>query len=148
MQSTPKNEIVSSPLTTQQLYETAQKNQVAVYPFMLSSCASLSIKTPDGKCSIALDYRLSPSAERTCLGHEIGHCMTGSFYDLQTPCRIREKCEYKANKWAILNLMPKRSVEEASRTGVTQPWQLAEHFGVTEDFARMALKFYKDTQEI
>lgn len=104
-----------------------------------------SISTPDaGGDFILMDYSLieAGSAERVHFAHELGHCMTGSFYNRYTAFDVRQKHENRANRWAIQRLVPRDALSEAVAQGHTELWDLAEHFGVTEDFMRKAVCWY------
>jgi Zn-dependent peptidase ImmA (M78 family) len=79
------------------------------------------------------------------LAHEYGHCKTGSFYNIYSPYDLKEKCEYKANKYAVHMLMPYNEVWRALHKGCWTAWALADYFDVTEDFAQMALNMYADS---
>ena len=74
--------------------------------------------------------------------HELGHCMTGSVYCMSYMPTPRERLENRADKWAIMNLIPVKNLKKALREGNTTLWELAEYFGVTEDFMVKALKLY------
>ncbi|MCD8322375.1 MAG: hypothetical protein LUC89_05765 [Oscillospiraceae bacterium] len=69
--------------------------------------------------------------------------MTESFYNCYSSYDLRQRHENRADKWAIKKLIPKDELEEIVAEGVTEPWELAEHFGVTEDFIRKAVRWYQ-----
>ena len=143
MLSTPKcNEKKNNPLSTVALYELAAKRDVPVLPFALEQTPSLSIMDDKGRCAVGIRPNLNERVEHVCLGHELGHCVTGSFYRVTTSAAVRGKSEYKADKWAIYHLIPPAALEKAMRDGITRPYELAEHFEVTEDFMLKALDFY------
>lgn len=81
--------------------------------------------------------------ERVHLAHELGHCETGSFYNLYSPLDIREKQEKRADFWAVRRLVPAEEFRFALSRGVVEIWELAEYFDVTEDFIRKAVEIYK-----
>ena len=116
-------------------------------PFDLPRTRSVALRDDTGRCAIGLDMSLSGRGERTHLAHELGHCMTGSFYESGSPPWYRGKCEYKADKWAILHLVPRSALLRAAAAGVTQRWQLAEMFGVTEEFMQKAIDFYNEVEK-
>ena len=76
------------------------------------------------------------------MGHELGHCITGSFYNIHTAVDCRQRHENRADKWAIHTLIPVDALDDAIAHGCTEIWDLAEHFGVTEDFMRKAVCYY------
>ena len=97
----------------------------------------------DGISSIALNHELlEDGEEKTALFHELGHCETGSFYNQYAACDVRQKHENRADKWAIRTLIPVEELTAAVNSGLTQPWELAEHFGVTEPLIRKAICLY------
>ncbi len=104
-----------------------------------------SISFPD-TCGdhVLMDYSLfnAGSSERVHLAHEMGHSVCGAFYSPYAARDVRQKHENHANKWAIRQLIPRSALDEAVANGYTDIYSLAEHFGVTEDFMRMAVCLY------
>lgn len=129
-------------LTLQQLYERAEAQGIEIDDFSMVELRAVSF--PEGW--IAIDKRKFTSARefKCVLAHEIGHCETGSFYNVYSSFDLKSKCEFKANKRAVQILMPLHEVRQAIADGYSAPWALAEYFDVTEDFAVMALKIYVD----
>lgn len=123
------------------LYQLAESQGVTVNCFQLGARQSISIQDGDN-CFIAIDpFRLvSACDEKVKLAHELGHCQTGSFYSLD----IRQKHENRADKWAIRQLVPAEELKQAVKDGFTEPWELAERFGVTEEFMRKAMRYYTE----
>lgn len=126
------------------LYEYARQKQIIVEQMKIPKNKSLSARIQN-KDFIAIDERAMENSaeERTHLAHELGHCVTGSFYEIGSPLQIRGKYEYKANKWAVLKCVPKQELINLLKEGY-QNWKLAEHFGVTEDFIKTACTYYFD----
>lgn len=126
------------------LYQIADKENIEVDCFDLKKRESLSMMDEDGFCYIAIDpYKLrSTKDERTKLAHELGHCITGSFYNIFATADLRNRHENRADKWAIARLIPYDDLVSAANSGYTERWELAEHFGVTEDFIRKAICYY------
>ena len=126
-----------------QLYGFAEKRGIEVCSLPLPQTGSMSLRSPQGGCYIALDPQLpSETAERVHLSHELGHCVTGSFYCRQAPQDLRQRHENRADKWAIRKLIPAAELDDAVAAGHTQLWDLAEYFGVTEAFMRKAVSLY------
>lgn len=112
---------------------------------------NLSISVQDEKDSaIFMDYSLlwKLSEERVHAAHELGHCITGSFYNPYSPYDVRKKHEHIADRWAIHKLVPLPSLLKAFEHGITEIWELAEVFDVTEDFMRKAVQLYKEVKEV
>ena len=130
--------------TLQGLYQIAEQENIVVDCFALISREALSVMDEDGSCFVAVDpgKLRSKTDERSKLAHELGHCVTGAFYNQYSSFDCRQKHENKADKWAVKQLIPVDELDEAIADGHTEIWDLAEHFGVTEDLARKAVCYY------
>ena len=117
---------------------------MTVLGFDLPTVRALSVMDNSGRCYIGLDNsrQYTPSQERTMLMHEMGHCQTGAFYSEGTPLILRDKYEFKADEWAILNFLPFDKLTEAYKAGNFNNFELAEYFGVSEQFVEKAVKYY------
>ena len=93
-----------------------------------------------GQCAIVVDpKKITTSAEETVImAHELGHCETGAFYNERT-LELRSRMEFRADKWAIKKLVTE---DEAFENGILEIWELAEFFGVTEDFMVKVCELY------
>lgn len=127
----------------QTLYTLAEQENIGVYTFPVPKTGSVSVCSR-GSCAIALDPAVQDGGtqERVHLIHELGHCVTGSFYNYYAPLDLRRRHENRADKWAILRLISAEALDEAVAMGHTTLSDLAEHFGVTEDFMRKAVCFH------
>ena len=125
------------------LDDIAKENDIEVMEMKAEECRSMSMMTDSGNCYIGIDSRNMTSAEETvCMAHEVGHCQTGAFYNKHSKYDLISKNERKADIWAIQNLVSKDELEKVMKKGTTQIWELAEYFGVTEDFMRKACDYY------
>ena len=127
-----------------QLYELAEQENIPVLPFPLPQTGSMSVMDDSGQCCVGMDpsVRDGGISERVHLSHELGHCLTGSFYNRYAPQDLRQKHENRADKWAIRKLIPATELDDAVAAGHTQLWDLADYFGVTEAFMRKAVSLY------
>lgn len=130
--------------SVQSLYHIASQKNIVVDRFALFRREALSIMDEDGRCFVAIDPGKirSETDERCKLSHELGHCITGAFYNQYSNYDCRRKHENKADKWAVKQLIPVDELDEAIADGHTELWDLADHFGVTEDFIRKAVCYY------
>ena len=121
------------------LYEIAEENGIGIYVGNIPETVSFSVPG-----YIALDYSLvgTISEERVHAGHELGHCLTGSFYTREDPSYIRKRYENKADRKAIQILIPEAEFWDAVKAGDTEPWQIAEDFDVTPALAAKARYYY------
>lgn len=126
------------------LYRIADENNIAVDCFELKKREALSVMDNDGARYIAIDpFKLTSTLdEKMKLGHELGHCMTGSFYNKYAACDIRRKHENHADKWALNEFVSEQELDDAIAVGHTEMWDLAEYFGVSEDFMRKTVCWY------
>ena len=124
-----------------ELYDLAQQQNIPVLRYPLPENGSMSLMLPDGSCCIGMDDSvcdLGPE-ERVHLSHELGHCLTGSFYNIHAAIDHRQRHENRADKWAIRTLISVEALDEAIAQGHTDLWDLADHFGVTESFLKKAI---------
>lgn len=128
-------------METAELYEMANTNHIEVMKFDLPLNGSISVKDNE-KCFIGLDSYENSAEERVHLAHELGHCITGSFYNIYSNLDIREKHENRATKWAIKKLIPFDELTKYLNDGIVQKWELAEIFNVTEDYIDKAFSLY------
>ena len=128
----------------QEFYRIADEENIVVDRFALSSREALSLMDTDGHCFIAIDpeHIASEADERNKLAHELGHCVTGSFYNRYAAIDCRQRHENRADKWAICQLITEGELDDAVAEGCTEIWDLAEKFGVPEQFMRKAICLY------
>lgn len=128
----------------QALYDYAKQQNIAVLDFPMQNNGSMSIMAEDGSCYIGMDASVLDGnvQERVHLGHELGHCATGSFYSIHTAVDSRQRHENRADKWAIRQLIPVDDLDAAIANGYTEIWELADLFGVPEDFMKKTICFY------
>ena len=126
------------------LYRLAEDNDIAVDCFELKKREALSVMDSDGTCYIAIDpFKLASELdEKMKPGHELGHSVTGSFYNEYATCDVRRKHENRADKWAINEFVSEQELDEAIADGHTEMWDLADYFHVTEDFMKKAVCWY------
>ena len=126
------------------LYELARQQNIEVLSYPMPQNGSMSVMLEDGACVIGMDQAVRDGGvqERVHLSHELGHCVTGSFYNIYAAVDCRQRHENRANKWAIQTLIPVEALDDAIAEGCTEVWELAERFQVTEDFIRKAVCLY------
>jgi len=131
-------------MTTIELYDLAEQNQILVINLEMEEVLSASA-CYNGNYAIVMDKSQIETGrqEKVCILHEMGHCETGSFYNIYSPLDLQEKHEYQANKWAIHKAIPLDELQFALENGCTEMWELAEEFGVTEDFVKKSLEIYE-----
>jgi len=129
-------------MTATALPEYAEQQDIEVDYFPLQEVVSASFR--DNCIVINPNMVKAKSDETVSLAHEVGHCVTGSFYNIYSPLDRRERHEHNADVWAIKKLLPFIEMEGAMRAGYVEVWELADYFGVTEDFIRKAEWYYTE----
>lgn len=126
------------------LYNFAKQQNIEVLQSPMRENGSMSIMNDNGSCYIGMDQSVQDGSiqEKVHLAHEIGHCATGSFYSIHTAVDSRQRHENKADKWAVKHLISVEDLDTAVTNGCTEIWELAEHFGVTEQFMQKAVCYY------
>ncbi|MBP3305268.1 MAG: ImmA/IrrE family metallo-endopeptidase [Oscillospiraceae bacterium] len=126
------------------LYDLAKQHNIEVIECSLPQNGSLSLMDENGKCYIGMDESVmdGDALERVHMAHELGHCETGSFYSIHTAVDCRRRHENRADKWAVRHLITESDLDLAVADGHTEIWDLADHFGVTEQFMRKAVCYY------
>ena len=133
-------------MKTASVYAYARRHGHLVVNMHYKKAASAAVQLPDGQCCIGIDRsKLGTDVEeKTALLHELGHCETGAFYTRLTPVDNRGKCEQMADRWMIRKELTYRNMLRAMHAGHTEPWQLAEYFGVTEETIRKAFAYHTE----
>ena len=131
-------------MTLAQLYAVAADRGIEIDDFPLRVLRAVSF--PEGW--IAIDrQKYSSDVELKCaLAHEIGHCVTGSFYGVDASVRVKALCERHANRFAAELLVPLRELLKVFHQGFSFNRLLAQMFDVTLEFIDMVLDLFE--QEI
>jgi hypothetical protein len=126
------------------VYQELADQGVALYTWDIGAEKAATLEV-DGRYAVFMDLdNISTRAEElVVIAHEGGHCSTGATHKVCSPYDLVEKHEYKAWKWAIQRLVPEAELEAAVKRGLTEAWELAEHFQVTEPFLRRAVAYYR-----
>lgn len=127
-----------------ELYGLAEKQNIPILRYPLPENGSMSLQLSGGAQFIGMDDGVADGGaqERVHLSHELGHCLTGSFYSVFTAVDCRQRHENRADKWAVRKLIPVEQLDDAVAEGCTELWELADRFGVTEDLMRKAVCLY------
>ena len=123
------------------LYDLANRKGHDIVYINLPEIQSISVSN-NGKCVIGMDTSLHGIDELEHAAHELGHCETGSFYDLASDPIAVMRCEFKANKWAYQHLAPWEDLLTAFRSGCASVWDLAEYFNLHPKTIERILAIY------
>lgn len=113
-------------------------------PFSDERSRAVTIQLPGiGVTGVFLDrWDMTQAEEKAALLHEGGHCATGTTHSVCSPHDLIEKHEYKANKWAVKRAVSRAELEAARCAGYQEIYDLAEYFGLTENFMRKVVCWY------
>ena len=127
------------------LYDLANENNIPIDRSCPDNIMSVSFKLPNELKIIGIreKYKQKQETDLELMAHEMGHCMTDSFYDPYSPLDLRGKHEYKANWWAIKKVIPFKDLCKAIKGGYREYWELAEYFGVSENFIHKTIELYR-----
>lgn len=121
----------------------AEQEGILILETHCPESGSMSLMTDCGNCYIGIDSKNKTEQEIIVhKAHELGHCVTGSFYNRYSKFDLISRHEYRADKWAIKKLIPEEELIEAFEQGYTESWQIADYFDLPEKFIRKACKFY------
>lgn len=139
MQNLSKTKIKS----LEDIYQMAEEHDIDVDDIDFIEVKSISIQH-NKECHIAINTKKIPTRteEKVILAHELGHCKTGSFYNKNNPYDLICKHEYKANRQAVLDLVPYEDLLIAIEHGYHERWELADYFDVPDDFIDEVVKHY------
>ena len=99
------------------------------------------IALPSAVC-LDISTLYSESRRVTMLAHELGHIETGALYTAEASQIVRTQAETRARRWAIRRLISRDEIADLIRDGYTEPWQMAEKKGLSEETIREAIKYY------
>lgn len=128
-----------------ELYQKLIENNIHLFDYRIPNTKGATIESKHSY-GIFIDYNKITSLhdEFNCVAHEYGHCISGSTHRLSSKFDLIKKHEYKADKYAILNLLPKSKIYDAVNAGCREAWQIAEYLDMPQDFVEKAIKLYKE----
>lgn len=126
-----------------ELFEFAEVKGHNIVYFPLPVVKSLSMPL-DMSCVVGLDPNLTDREQTACLAHELGHCEYGGFYSRDVQLDMLERHEYRANVWAVRQIIPWRELKKAVHSGMVEKWELADHFNTTEEMITFAVTYYTE----
>ncbi|MBR7060119.1 MAG: ImmA/IrrE family metallo-endopeptidase [Eubacterium sp.] len=129
-------------MTEKIVNDIAINNSITIIDYPFESLQACCLES-DNKYYIGINEKSfeNNAQKNTAKAHELGHCMTGALYCPSAPLFTQEKCEYRANRWAIRKLIPKKKLLDYLKKGY-QLWEIAEELDVTEEFLQMAYRHY------
>lgn len=81
--------------------------------------------------------------EKEVLAEELGHYYTNTLYFLDSDKILKDKCEYRAMKWAYFVLVPLQKLKEKIKQGLNL-YDLADYFDVDCKYMNDCIDFYTE----
>ena len=81
--------------------------------------------------------------EKEILAEELGHYYCNALYYINSDKETRNKCEYRAIKWAYSVLIPFPKLKEKIMEGLNL-YELADYFNVDVQYMKNCLMFYTE----
>ena len=125
----------------QELYDICSRENITIDFIDCPKCGAISL-FGSGGCAIGIDSQTPARLLKERTAHEIGHCVKGAFYNRYATADNISQHEYRADKWAIENLIPKSELIKAIKKNLDSIYLLAQHFDVSEDFMIKACRYY------
>lgn len=127
------------------LYTKIIENHIELFTYPLAECNSDAVTVCyNSNYGIFLDYtKFESTKDEFCaLAHEYGHCVTGATHTLYSPYQLISQHETKADRAATHEFLPYDVLLETIKKGYLEPWQIAEHLELPEQFVRLAIETY------
>lgn len=128
-------------MTLGQLYAIAASRGIEIDDVPMRELRAVSF--PEGWIAVDRCKFASETEYKCVLAHEIGHCQTGSFYNIHSTRSERELCEHRANRFAAELLVPLADLKRMMHQGLLFAEILMQIFDVTLEFIRMVLELYE-----
>lgn len=125
----------------QELYDICRRENISIDFIDCPKCGSISLYGANS-CAIGIDSSTPVGLLKERAAHEIGHCVKGAFYNRYAAADLISRHEYRADKWAIEELIPKDELLAAIKKNLDSIYLLSQHFGVSEDFMLKACRYY------
>lgn len=125
------------------LYNELQEHDVLIFEQRIPFTDAIVIEQ-EGNYGIFVDHsRIQSKADEiVAIAHEAGHIFSGTTHYNKSRIRQIGQHENRADKWAIKKLIPVDELICALENGMTEAWELAEYFSVTETFVKKAICYY------
>ena len=125
----------------------ADDNNIIIDSINLSTKKATAINI-DGDCFIGMSNIIDDYRDyRDNLAEEIGHCVTNSFYALNSPPQLLEtnvaQAERRACDWAIKFLFPFNKLMEIIEYNLGDLYQVADYFNSSLAMVNNAIEFYQ-----
>lgn len=126
------------------MYRIAEKEKIEVLNYNWSNTKARIFEI-DNNYYIALNYNQIDNSieEKEVFAEELGHYYCNALYYINSNKIIKDKCEYRAMKWAYSVLVPLQKLKEKIIQGFNL-YDLADYFNVDYIYMSNCIKFYTE----
>lgn len=131
-------------MTTDTLYNIASKENIDINNYKWSNTKARIFEI-DNQYSVAVDFSKVDNSieEKEILAEELGHYYCNALYFLNSNKTLKDKCEYRAMKWAYSVLVPLQKLKEKITQGFNL-YDLADYFDVDVKYMIDCINFYAE----
>ena len=127
------------------VYKKIYECGIVVQDHKINGVKGLAIKYGD-KCGIFINNNeiKNSDEEFLVLVHEWGHCATETLHGLCADSSYIGKCEYRADRRAVLEFLPFDLILYAAENGCREVYEFSEFLNLPEEFIAIAFNHYRD----
>ena len=126
------------------MYTIAENEKIDIFNYKWNNVKARIFEI-ENSYSIALDNSKIENSieEKEILAEELGHYYCNALYYLDSDKILKDKCEYRALKWAYSVLVPLQKLKEKIMQGFNL-YDLADYFNVDCEYMNDCIDFYTE----
>lgn len=126
------------------MYKIAENEKIDILNYKWSN-SKAKIFEINNKYYIALDNKqiVTNIEEKEILAEELGHYYCNALYYIDSDKVQKDKCEFRAMKWAYSVLVPLQKLKEKLTQGFNL-YELADYFNVDSKYMIECINFYAE----
>lgn len=131
-------------MNTIDMYKIAEKEHIEVLNYKWINTKARIFELNNNYYIGLDDNQINTSIEeKEVLAEELGHYYTNTLYYLDSDKILKDKCEYRAMKWAYFVLVPLQKLKEKIKQGLNL-YDLADYFDVDCKYMNDCIDFYTE----
>ncbi len=129
-------------MNTLDIYKIAENEKIDILNYNWTNTKARIFEI-DNSYYIALDTKKINNSieEKQILAEELGHYFCNALYYINSDKTQKDKCEYRAMKWAYSVLVPLQKLKEKLIQGFNL-YELADYFNVDYTYMNECINFY------
>ena len=126
------------------MYKIAENEKIDIFNYKWNNVKARIFEI-DNNYYIALESKQINNSieEKEILAEELGHYYCNALYYLDSDKILKDKCEYRALKWAYSVLVPLQKLKEKIMQGFNL-YDLADYFNVDCEYMNDCIDFYTE----